>query len=155
VTIGGGYGYAGRITFGKNQGRWNIGFGFGYGLGLMGSFSPEDVDPGYASRGLAANIGVELSGEAKVLGLDISGGLRGVTEADECNNVEMRVGGFGTARIPGTIVNVGGSADLVGRGNLNRGIAEYFGELQRSPVEIGLGGMVFGGVTGGIAWGGK
>ena len=154
VTIGGGYGYAGRITFGKNQGRWNIGFGFGYGVGLMGSFSPEDIDPSYASRDLSVNIGVEVSGETKLLGLDISGGLGGVTEADKCNNVETRIGGFGAMRIPGTIVNVGGSADVVGRGDLDCGTAEYFGELQRSPIEIGVGGMVFGGVTGGIAWGG-
>lgn len=154
-TIGAGLGFAGRISFGKNNGRWNIKFGLGYGIGLSGSFAPEDADPQFASDGLAARIGLEVSGEARVWGLDLSGGLQAHTASDECGNVENRLGGFGSVRVPGTTVKVGGPADVVIRGNLNRGSIDAFGEVQRAPVTIGLGGMVFGGVTGGVAWDGS
>ena len=153
VTIGGGYGYAGRITFGKNNGRWNIGGGFGFGIGLMGEFTAEDRAPAFASEGNAVNIGVEVSGSAKLWTLlDVSGGLRGRAEADECQNVETRVGAIGGLKLPGTIVNVHGSADLVFQANTTQATFDAFPELSPKPVSFGFGGMVFGGVTGGVSW---
>ena len=154
ITLGFGYGYAGRITFGHNSNRWNIGFGFGYGIGATVSGTSQNIEPGYASQGVALNIGIEASGQAKVFGLvDVSGGLRVFSEADGCDNIETRGGVFGSVRIPGTIVNVGGTVDVVSRGNLEYGTAEYIiGDVQPKPVETGLGGMAFVGVTGGVNW---
>ena len=155
VTLGAGYGYAGRVSFGRNQGRWNVRFGFGYGLGLLFSFSPEDIDPQYASHRVAAHIGVEISAAATIEGLHVSGGLQGRIQADQSNRIDTRVGGFGSLRIPGSPVDVGGSAAVVARTDLNQMSGRYLQELRRTPVEIGFGGMVFGGFTGGISWGTK
>ena len=153
ITIGGGYGYAGRITVGRNEGRWNLDFGFGYGIGGILYFSPEDVEPGYASSGPSTNIGIEVSGRAKhpLLG-GVAGGLRVKSEADICYNLENRAGVFGKIGVPGTNVYGGGYVDAIVRGNLDRGTFEGDIEPGRLPFTVGFGGMAFGGVTGGIAW---
>ena len=153
VTIGGGYGYAGRVTFGKNNGRWNIGGGFGYGIGLMGEFTPEDSAPAFASEGKAPNIGVEVSGGAKLWNfLDLSAGYRARAEADGCDNVETRIGAIDGLTLPGYIINVNGSADVVFQGNTSQVTFEAFPELSSEPVSFGLGVMVFAGGTGGFSW---
>lgn len=147
MTVGGGYGYAGRISFGKNGGRWNVNFGFGYGLGLMGSFTPQDTGRSYASSGNSAYLGVEMSADVKIGGLDVGLGNSIGTEADSCNKAEFTDGLFGTARIPGTLLNVGGVLNGTFRSNLSGKIG-----ASPQPVSIGVGGMAFAGITGGWSW---
>jgi len=65
-TFGGAIGLGGRITFGKNNGRWNVGFAFGYGLGGMVEITPSTIENSSASEGDSLNIGIEVSGSAKV-----------------------------------------------------------------------------------------
>jgi RHS repeat-associated protein len=42
VTISGGYGIGGLLTFGHNSGQWNFGAYLGLGSGAAGSFDPND-----------------------------------------------------------------------------------------------------------------
>ena len=44
VTVGGGDGPGGLVTFGHNNGHWNFGFDIGAGAGLFGGLDPDDVD---------------------------------------------------------------------------------------------------------------
>ena len=68
ITVAGGVGYAGRLTFGSNSGRTNLGFAFGYGVGLMAEVIFDDDPVSFTSHGFAANIGLEASGVAKLGG---------------------------------------------------------------------------------------
>jgi len=153
VTIGGAYGYGGRVTFGKNNGQWNVGGAVGYGLGAMIDYSPKDSAPEFASQGNASHIGIEVSGGAKVLNaLDVSFGLREKITGDDNSNVEARGGLIGSLTIPGTTLNINGSADVVVRGNIAQRNIEVFFEATPEPASIGFGGMIFGGITGGTSW---
>ncbi len=153
VTIGGAYGYGGRVTFGKNNGRWNVGGAVGYGLGAMAEFTPGNSAPAFASQGRASYVGVEVSGGAKVLNaLDVSGGLRVRMDADDATNMEGRGGLIGSLTIPGTIINANGSADVVVQGNISQRTSGSFLEASREPTSFGVGAMIFGGITGGTSW---
>ncbi len=155
-TTGGAFGLGGRITFGRNNGRWNIGFAFGYGLGAMVEFTPDDIDSGSASEGFSADVGAEVSGQAKIYNVGVAGGLRGRSVADIAGNMETRIGvigGFGVPHVEA--INLSGSGDIVVQGNTSGSDFGIFPELTKNPVSYGLGGMVFGGVTGGIEWGSK
>ena len=154
VTLGVGFGYAARLSFGKNNGRWSVGFDVGYGIGAMASFTPE-TEKDKATGGLTAAFGVEISGGAKISGLDVGFGVRGITTSDALNNLETRVGIMGAATLPGTIINIGRGGDIVALGNLTDNTFEIYFEESPTPVELGVGGMIFGGVTMGISWGGK
>jgi RHS repeat-associated protein len=153
VTIGGAYGYGGRVTFGKNNGQWNVGGAVGYGLGAMIDYSPGNSSPSFASQGRASNIGIEVSGGAKFLNVvDVSGGLRVQVEADAASNVEGRGGLIGSLTLPGTTINANGSAGVVVQGNISQRTSSAFLEASREPASVGFGGMVFGGITGGFSW---
>jgi hypothetical protein len=153
VTIGGAYGYGGRVTFGKNNGQWNVGGAVGYGLGAMIDYSPGNSAPSFASQGKVSHIGVEVSGGAKFLNaVDVSGGLRVQVEADDATNIEGRGGLIGSLTLPGTIINANGSADVVVQGNISQRTSAAFLEASREPTSVGVGAMVFGGITGGTSW---
>jgi RHS repeat-associated protein len=155
-TFGGAFGLGGRITFGQNNGRWNVGFAFGYGIGAMVEFTPDDIDSGSATEGLSANIGGEVSGSAKVYSTNVSGGLRFTTQADSSDNIRTRTGLIGGLTAPGTeVLNLSGSLDIVTQGNINRGTFNIFPERVINKPSYGLGAMAFGGVTGGVEWGHK
>ena len=152
-TIGGAYGLGGRITFGKNYGRWNIGGAFGYGYGAIVNFTPKDIKPGFASRGTSLNVGFEGSGKIRIYSVAVAAGLRGRVEADSSSNIETRTGVIGGVTIPVTqVMNLSGSANVVTQGNLDKATFDIFPGLTKDPISYGLGGMAFGGVTVGAAW---
>jgi hypothetical protein len=152
VTLGGGYGLAGRITFGKNDGRWNVGGAFGYGIGAMADFTPEDSASTFDSDCDSANLGVEVSGGVKLLGTDVGAGVRARVEANEAGSSEVRAGLIGGATVPGSYINASGSADVVLRKDADCDSVDAYGEVTSGPVSYGAGGMIFGGVTGGYEW---
>ncbi len=155
-TLEGGYVFGGRITFGKNYGRWNIRGAFGYGLGLRVGYTRGDIRPGYASNGFAGNFGVEASGRATVSGLNTGFGLRGRSQIDARWNVETRGGLIGGLRIPKTPINLKGSTDVIFRGNIPQGSYDWNEfKVTPDPIEYGGGGMAFTGITFGVEWDAK
>jgi len=42
----------------------------------MFTYTPEDVEPGFASEGLAASVGPEISGRGRIYNIAVSGTVR-------------------------------------------------------------------------------
>jgi len=153
VRIGGAAGLGGRITFGKNYGRWHIGISIGYGLGGEIKFIPSNIEPSFASKGLAGNVELEASGSLRVWTGSVGGGIRGRTEHDWYGNMETRVGLIGGVSGPKGTINMTGSLDTLYQMSGDRNYIYLDFDKTRNPVEYGLGGMGFAGVTGGVTWG--
>jgi len=83
-TIEGGYGLAGRITFGKNFGRINIGIAFGYGLlakgfagflaGTSSTITKEGLNRAWLNRASEHFMADLLTSGALGFGLGLGGG---------------------------------------------------------------------------------
>jgi RHS repeat-associated protein len=83
VSVGGGYGIAGKLTFGRNNGQWNFGGGAGFGLGFFADFTPSNSDPN-AVPGAKSNpcssspsfgYGVDISGQVSLDDVGVGGGF--------------------------------------------------------------------------------
>jgi len=157
VTISAGYYYAGKLTFGYNEGKANVGVGVGLGLGAKLDFNPNDKDPNKPSNADpcqsnygSIRLGISAGVGSGPLG-NVSGELSMSSKADDFNNVHGALSGTLTAAEPVFGNRVGGtlSANLYGSGNTG----EYTGNIGISTTSsIAVGGMIFGGVSAGISW---
>jgi len=156
VTLGAGYWYAGQITFGKNNGKWNFGVVAGGGLGLTASFTPENVRQGFTNKGSSTYCGIESSGSAKIGKLGISGATFVEVSGDDATNVELRAGVQGGPSVPLIDLPIEGAAGVYIQGNVDTASyddAGFFAE--RAPITYGLGGLLYFGVKVGHTFGAK
>jgi len=157
ATISAGYFYAGRLSFGYNEGKANFGLGVGLGLGAKFEFNPNDKDPNKPSnadscQGKYGSIKLGISGGvgSGPLG-NVSGELAVSSKADDFDNVHAALNGTLTAAEPIGGNRVGGtlSANLYGSGSTG----EYMGNIGVSTTSsVSAGGMIFGGVSAGVSW---
>nr|WP_320194132.1 RHS repeat-associated core domain-containing protein [uncultured Desulfobacter sp.] len=152
VSFGGGFGLAGYITFGNNNGRWNIGGGIGIGVGLAGSYNPANNDPNTpmanGNSQSAASLGVEAQGFiAAGRGAEIAGDLSVKLKANN-DNIALSTGINGGASIPGLTgqFSATGEANLNSAGNLSSHISV------QANKRASLGGFIFSGINGGYTW---
>jgi len=146
VTIGLAYVLGGRIRLGRNNGRWSIGLDLGLGIGAMASFSPEDVPPSDPSQGGAIEVGGEVSGGVKLLGLNSELGIHAKIKSDESGNSAIRTGLSGSVELPVIGASIGGEANVKASWGEDKPF-KIGGELNRKPIEFGLGGMALAAFT--------
>lgn len=89
-SIAGGWGLAGELTFGRNSGRWNVGFKAGLGAGIAGGIVLTDSGQPHASQGLAARMGFTGQARAAVGPIaSVGGAVTVYGEGDMCGNDEL------------------------------------------------------------------
>jgi RHS repeat-associated protein len=150
-TIGGAYGIGVNITFGHNNGQWNLSAIVGLGLGFAGSFNPNDNTVGHVG-GDTVNLGItaQATGGAAEL-LEASGGLTVSAEASKCNDYWWGTtvnGGFGNMYLG----EVSGSAWAGGTGNPGRKPMRPSVGSSSNGWGWSGGGLFIVGGTGGFTW---
>jgi RHS repeat-associated protein len=159
LTLGAGYGFAAKVTFGYNEGKANFGGSLGYGIGLLGEYSDANKDPNKPSNAddcskNNASIGLGISGS---LGLgpfaSMGAGLSSTTRLDSEGNVtnSTTLNGSLTLKGGGSLkANLGGSVSSNIHGNSD---GSYSGSITGSRSStMRIGGMAFGGVSAGGSW---
>ena len=159
VTLGAGYGFAAKLTFGFNEGKANFGGSLGYGIGLLGEYSDANKDPNKPSNAddcskNYASIGLGISGS---LGLgpfaSMGAGLSSTTRLDSEGNVTNSTTLNGSLTLKGSgplKANLGGSVSSNIHGNSD---GSYSGSITGSRSSMmRIGGMAFGGVSAGGSW---
>ena len=155
VDIKFGFGPAGTVTFGHNNGQTNVGFGMGVGYGGSFGFTPADSDPNRPAgsdpcySGPSFRYGVEASGGVGVDDVGVDGGFgTGSKWSSEGSGMYVTAGASGSA-LGGTM---GGSGTGESFGNNNSG------NTSTNFSASGNGGVSFGGgafitVNGGYTFG--
>jgi len=154
--VGGGYGIAGYITFGRNSGHWNFGGGVGAGIGLGFNYNPDNSDPNRpitsdpCSNGDASSFGLNAFGFVRITKIiEATAGMSLMAKGDNLNAaLSATVSGGAQA-----FSSLGGGGSLTGELNINSASGntspEFAGKLDGS---VGLGAFGFYGVAGGYTW---
>jgi RHS repeat-associated protein len=153
VTLGFAYGVGGRITIGRNYGRWNVDIALGAGAGGVFKYVPASVEPGPRSEGLRVSNGVELS--ADLLIRDVEVGVSDTLQlvGDSKANIGVHGELAGAVTVPGTPIELSGSVTAAMGGNVEEGTFYTEPGAKLNPPAVGGGAMVFAGWKGGFAWG--
>ncbi len=154
-TIGGGWGIAGYITFGKNNGHWNAGGGLGLGIGFGGNYDPDDNDPNTPQ---ASSCG-ENNGRAASLGLKAQGAIGITKQAQATIGLSSMLKGdnqnaaWATTYSGGaSILGSSGGGSITGEINRSNG-GQWSGQFTpKLDGSIGYGGYGFAGIGGGYTW---
>lgn len=155
LTIGGGWGLAGYVTFGNNNGHWNLGGGLGLGAGFAGNWDPANSDPntplasGNSNNGDAASLGLKAHGAFGLTGAaQATMGLSVMAKADNRN-----AAGSTTLSGGASIFGLGGGGSITGEANWDNCDKKLTGLISpKLDGSIGVGGFAFAGLSGGYTW---
>ena len=155
ITIGGGWGIAGYVTFGKNDEHWNLGGGIGFGLGLGGSYNPDKSDPntptasGNYNNGSAPSLGLKAQGAIGITKLaQATMGLSSMLKGDKKNSAWSTNLSGGAS-----IFGLGGGGSITPELNRKNCDGEWSGHFSsKLDGSIGYGAYGFAGIGGGYTW---
>jgi hypothetical protein len=157
VTIGGGWGIAGEISFGYNSGRANISGTIGVGGGLAGSFNPNDSGPSNM-QGPSTTEGLVAKGDLDLGFVSLNGEAGVTTESDGCHHFHDKaylVGGANLNAVEPGYPPFGGWSGEIGvqqSGTDNGGIQSRGTYAQSNGVNYSAGVLALAGAKVGVSW---
>ncbi len=157
VTIGGGWGIAGEISFGYNSGRANISGTIGVGGGLAGSYNPNDSGPSNM-QGPSTTEGLVAKGDLDLGFVSLNGEAGVTTESDGCHHFHDKaylVGGANLNAVEPGYPPFGGWSGEIGvqqSGTDNGGIQSRGTYAQSNGVNYSAGVLALAGAKVGVSW---
>lgn len=145
----------GSVSFGHNEGRWNITANVGWAAGGKLELDTSESDVGNM-HGFATRVGVKVSAEGNALRV-LHGelGANEFVESDFCRHWRIKgaLVGKGGLGIPGTEAKaeIGGAVGPLFEGTGWNVRGGFYNPEVEGP-SIGLGAMVFGGAILGVSW---
>jgi RHS repeat-associated protein len=157
ITIGGGWGIAGEISFGYNSGRANISGTIGVGGGLAGSFNPNDSGPS-GMQGPSTTEGLIAKGDLDLGFVSLNGEAGVTTESDGCHHFHDKAylqGGANLNAVEPGYPPFGGVSGEIGvqqSGTDNGGISSRGTYAQSNGINYSAGALVLAGAKVGVSW---
>ncbi len=159
VDIGFAFGVGAKISFGNNDGRWNVSGIGGFGLGWTAGYNPNDLGKNNM-QGLAFKAGLRAQGTANLGMLGAGAGVGWTSEHDvKCGNYDNRLFVEGSISLRGIekgypgFGKVGGEAGIRQFGNSNDPSSmQIKGYAKSTGYSYSIGVMGIAGYTAGVSW---